>query len=282
MRFVGNQSFAEFHNTDRVRRYAVIGEDEFGNPEIAAANNSPYRKMFFVWLNGSALLNVVPAADSFARLRIVEHSIIAVDFMLDLEIARVGGNPMALQRRTHGLIIHLDLPLPFGTMAALANMAKQANPQYSGIGTPNGSGARNEVFFIVRLRDRSTCNGVGALTQEDIMRSIFMKGALVGAALAFGTSAFAADDWDLNHREQWLQERVDRGLQDGSLDADEAKHVRQDLEQIHSEQVRLQDASGGELTASDSDRLEEHLDHVARQIRWLKHEDDDTPPWPSM
>ena len=114
------------------------------------------------------------------------------------------------------------------------------------------------------------------------MRSIFMTGALVVAALAFGTAAFAADDWDLNHREQWLQERVDRGLQDGSLGADEAKHVRQDLEQIHSEQVRLQDANDGELMASDSDRLEEKLDHVARQIRWLKHTDDDTPPWPSM
>ncbi|HVP84723.1 MAG TPA: hypothetical protein VMS78_08385 [Rhizomicrobium sp.] len=112
------------------------------------------------------------------------------------------------------------------------------------------------------------------------MRSIFMSGALVGAALMFGTSAFAADEWDLNHREQWLQERVDRGLQDGSLDSEEAKHVRQDLEQIHEEQVRLQDANDGELMASDSDRLETKLDHVARQIHWLKKENDEMPPWP--
>ena len=79
------------------------------------------------------------------------------------------------------------------------------------------------------------------------MRSIFVTGALVGAAMAIGTSAFAADDWDLNHREQWLQERIDRGLQDGSLASDEAKHVRTDLERIDSEQIRLQDANGGEL-----------------------------------
>ena len=112
------------------------------------------------------------------------------------------------------------------------------------------------------------------------MRCIFMSGALVGAALVFGTSAFAADERDLNHREQWLQERVDRGLQDGSLGADEARHVRQDLEQIHEEQVRLQDANDGELMASDSDRLEMKLDHVARQIHWLKQENDEMPPWP--
>lgn len=113
------------------------------------------------------------------------------------------------------------------------------------------------------------------------MRSIFMTSALVGAALAFSASAFAADDWDLNHREQWLQERVDRGLQDGSLSSDEAKHVRRDLENIHEEQVRLQDSNDGELMESDSDRLEQKLDHVARQIYWLKQENDEMPPWPS-
>jgi Spy/CpxP family protein refolding chaperone len=112
------------------------------------------------------------------------------------------------------------------------------------------------------------------------MRSIFMTSALVGAALAFSASAFAADDWDLNHREQWLQERVDRGLQDGSLSSDEAKHVRRDLENIHEEQVRLQDSNDGELMESDSDRLEQKLDHVARQIHWLKQENDEMPPWP--
>jgi hypothetical protein len=43
-------------------------------------------------------------------LRIIKHSILAVDFMLDLEIARVRSIPMALQRHPHGSIIHLNLP----------------------------------------------------------------------------------------------------------------------------------------------------------------------------
>src|SRR5882672_930801 len=110
LRFVGHQSFPEFHDAHRVRWYAVIGNDEFSDPEIAAADNSPDRKTLLVWLEGSALLNVVSAADPLARLRIIKHGILAVDFMLDLEIARVRSIPVALQRRPHGSIIHRNLP----------------------------------------------------------------------------------------------------------------------------------------------------------------------------
>src|SRR5450631_669697 len=93
-----------------IRRYAVVGQHEFGDPEIAAADHSPDRKTLLVGLDESALLNVVPAADSLARLRIIQHGILAVDFMFDLEIAGVRSSPMALQRRPHGSIIHLNLP----------------------------------------------------------------------------------------------------------------------------------------------------------------------------
>src|ERR1700719_1330736 len=110
LRFVGHQSFAEFHDAHRVRWYAVIGKYEFSDPEIAAADNSPDRKTLLVWLDESALLNVVPAADPLARLRIIKHRILAVNFMFDLEIARVRSIPMALQRHPHGSIIHLNLP----------------------------------------------------------------------------------------------------------------------------------------------------------------------------
>src|SRR6266851_1527726 len=85
LRFVGHQPIAEFHDAHRVRWYAVIGKYEFSDPEIAAADHSPDRKTLLVRLDGPALLNAVPAADPFARLRIIEHSILAVDFMFDLE-----------------------------------------------------------------------------------------------------------------------------------------------------------------------------------------------------
>src|SRR3981189_3077038 len=84
LRFVGDQSFAEFHDAHRVRWYAVIGEYEFSNPEIATADNSPDRKTLLVWLDASTLLNVVSATDPLARLRIIKHSVLAVDFVFDL------------------------------------------------------------------------------------------------------------------------------------------------------------------------------------------------------
>src|ERR1700681_1010841 len=114
LRFVGHQSFAEFHDAHRVRWYAVIGKHEFSDPEIAAADYSPDRKTLLVRLDESALLNVVPAADPLARLRIIKHSILAVDFMFDLEIARIRSIPMALQRHPHSSIIHLNLPFAPG------------------------------------------------------------------------------------------------------------------------------------------------------------------------
>src|SRR6266481_9623760 len=86
LRFFGHQSFAEFHDAHRVGWYAVIGKYEFGDPEIAAADNSPDRKTLLVGLDESALLNVVPTADPLARLRIIKHSILVIDFMLDLKI----------------------------------------------------------------------------------------------------------------------------------------------------------------------------------------------------
>src|SRR5580658_1150576 len=89
LRLLGHQPFAELHDTDRKRRSAVIGKYELADPEIAAANNSLKRESLPVWLNKSALLNVMPTADLLAGLRIIKQSILAVDFMFDLEIARV-------------------------------------------------------------------------------------------------------------------------------------------------------------------------------------------------
>src|SRR5690348_11169921 len=109
LRFAGHQSVAEFHDAHRVRRYAVIGQHEFSDPEIAAADNSSDCKTLLGWLDEAAFLNVVSAADPLARLRIIKYGILAVDFMFDHEIARARSIPMALQRRPHGSIIHLNL-----------------------------------------------------------------------------------------------------------------------------------------------------------------------------
>src|SRR4051795_7336090 len=86
LRFVGHQSVAEFHDAHRVGWHAIIAEHEFGDPEIAATDHAPDRKALPVRLRGAGPLDVTPASDALARLRIVEHGITVVDVMFGLEI----------------------------------------------------------------------------------------------------------------------------------------------------------------------------------------------------
>src|SRR5471032_2211754 len=129
LRFVGHQSVTEFHDAHRIGWYAVIGQYEFGNPEIAAADNAPDRKTLLVGLDEPALLNVVPAADPLARLRIIQHGILAIEFMFGFEIVCVRSLPMALQRLPHGSIIHLNLPPNRAATAAPRRQVPVRSPQ---------------------------------------------------------------------------------------------------------------------------------------------------------
>src|SRR5215471_19920075 len=70
LRLAGHLSVAEFHDAHGVRRYAVIAEDQFGDPEIAAADDPLDCEALLARLHRSALLDVVSAANAFARLRI--------------------------------------------------------------------------------------------------------------------------------------------------------------------------------------------------------------------
>jgi len=80
LRFVRHQTIVEFHIAHCVRWHPVIAEYEFGDPEIAVPDNSLDCKALLVWLGEPALSNVMPAADPLARLRIIEHSVLAIDF----------------------------------------------------------------------------------------------------------------------------------------------------------------------------------------------------------
>ena len=109
--FVGNQPVAELHDAHRIGWDAVMGKDEFRDPEITATGNSPDREPLLVWLQETAFLNVSSTVDPLARLRIIKHGILAVDFMLDFEVACIRSIPMALQGLQLTSIIHLDRPM---------------------------------------------------------------------------------------------------------------------------------------------------------------------------
>ncbi len=67
-------------------------------------------KRFPVRLREARRLNVAPAADALARLRVLEHRILSVNLVLRLEVVRVGGGPVAIQGRSDVVVFHLDLP----------------------------------------------------------------------------------------------------------------------------------------------------------------------------
>src|SRR5271157_2671874 len=52
----------ELHDAHGVGRIAVVGQDEFGDPKIAAANDSPDRKPLFVRLTRALALYVASTA----------------------------------------------------------------------------------------------------------------------------------------------------------------------------------------------------------------------------
>src|SRR5271157_3126949 len=62
LRFPRNLVALELHNAHGVGRLAVVCQDEFGDPKLAAANDSPNRKPLFVRLTSPLALYVASPA----------------------------------------------------------------------------------------------------------------------------------------------------------------------------------------------------------------------------
>src|SRR5206468_3189550 len=94
-------SVREFHDADRVRRRAVITEDEFADPQVATADDPLDPEALLARLYRSALLDVAAATDALAGLRIMQNSIVAINLVLGGEVIRVGCGPVAFERRPY-------------------------------------------------------------------------------------------------------------------------------------------------------------------------------------
>jgi hypothetical protein len=96
----------EFHDAHGEGRLAVICQDEFGDPKITAANDSPDSKPLVAWLTRALVLYVASTAGSLARLRVFQHRVLVIDAVLRFEIVGIGRRPMPIQCRTDFLIPH--------------------------------------------------------------------------------------------------------------------------------------------------------------------------------
>src|SRR5437879_9534811 len=96
----GHLPIEELHDAHGVRRSPVIGQDIFGDPKVARADDPPHCEAFPVRLRGARQPYLLPPADALARLWIFEHSVLSVNLVLPLEITRIGGGPVAIQSRS--------------------------------------------------------------------------------------------------------------------------------------------------------------------------------------
>jgi hypothetical protein len=73
---------------------------------------------------------------------------------------------------------------------------------------------------------------------------------------------------DIRQRIDWLQRRIDRGVQDGSLTRREGDDLYRRLDYIR------RDARSGYITPDRRDRLQARLDDLSSQVRWQRRDGD--------
>jgi hypothetical protein len=83
----------------------------------------------------------------------------------------------------------------------------------------------------------------------------------------------AAHGWDLDRRIDWMQDRINRGRADGSLDWREARRVQHELGRIRFDEHRMRAHDGGWLTDPDRAMLQDRLDRLGEQIHWMRQND---------
>ena len=89
-----------------------------------------------------------------------------------------------------------------------------------------------------------------------------------------GSSGWNRDDFwrgapdSPRERIAFLQQRIDRGAADGSIDRREARRVQYQLSTIRSDVMRWR----GRMTPQRRDMINQRLDDLSRQIRWSRRD----------
>jgi hypothetical protein len=112
-----------------------------------------------------------------------------------------------------------------------------------------------------------------------------MKKTLIVLAAAMMPAAVIAQPapgWDSgafwrgapdNPRERidFLQQRVNNGIADGSLDRHEGARVNGELMHVREWIRHMHYDNAGPLTPAQRDEIQGRLDDLSRQIRWMRH-----------
>jgi hypothetical protein len=74
-------------------------------------------------------------------------------------------------------------------------------------------------------------------------------------------------------RVQFLQDRINRGMADGSLSRGEGLRANRELNGVRQWLRRMHWENGGRLRPEQRARIQARLDSISRQIRWMRHND---------
>ena len=138
-----------------------------------------------------------------------------------------------------------------------------------------------------KLREHDRVDLQGRI--DSLSRSIQWKNAAAGAPAPMAMSeappppppeaAPANIVWTLDQREQWLQGRIDRGVDDHRLSGHEVIRGQGELQAIRKEQASLTERDGGALSPEDRTYLVGRLDQLNQTLRWEGR--NPPPPWAS-
>jgi hypothetical protein len=81
-------------------------------------------------------------------------------------------------------------------------------------------------------------------------------------------SGAPSDAWS---RMDYLQQRIDRGRQDGSLTPREAMRAQNELRTLRRQAWQMRRRDGGRMNAADDAWLQTRLDTLSRDLRWARH-----------
>ena len=74
----------------------------------------------------------------------------------------------------------------------------------------------------------------------------------------------------IREREDWLERRINRGVDNGTIDRREARRAFGTLNDIRNDEQRMRRRGGGRLNPQDRDFLQGRLDDLAQQVRWAR------------
>ena len=101
------------------------------------------------------------------------------------------------------------------------------------------------------------------------MKNIVM--CVMTGALFLGSASLALADNEVNERQRNQQERIGKGVENGSLTAGETAHVEKQEAAIHHEVKTERKANGGTLTARERRQVNRQQNRESARIYRDKH-----------